>query len=287
MKSFFVLVSFLLLSVFATAEVKKVTKEKKVAREKKSGIEEKLGDMVDLDALSFFDEDGNRKTLKEYADGKPIALALAFYKCTSICMPFINGVGEYVDGSKGTFKPGKDFKLLTISFDPTENHVLAKDKKVNQFAHMKNTRAGSTWRFLTGDKENIAAITKKVGFHYIKMGLGDYRHQSALIFLSPKGKIVRYIPSNNREGRDTHFNSFYVDMAVADSYKGIPGPAYASFLRTCFEYKPASQQYALRILQIMGVLITLCGIFLFLTVTVLSKKKNTNEIIFNEEGSNK
>ncbi|PCJ60526.1 MAG: hypothetical protein COA79_08110 [Planctomycetota bacterium] len=278
MRSTILLLSLFFFSV-AFGDVKRETKVKK------SGIEEKLGEMIDLASISFFDEEGNKKTLKEYADGKPIALALAFYRCTSICMPFLNGVSEYVDGRKGTFKPGEEFKLLTISFDPEEDHVLAKEKKANQFAAMKNSVPENSWRFLTGDKESISVLTEKVGFHYVKMGEGDYRHQSALIFLSPKGKVVRYIPSNNREGRDTYFNPFYVDMAVAESYKGNPGPAYVRFLNTCFKFEPANKQYTLKVLQIMGALITLCGIFLFLTVTVLSKKKKPDEIIFKDEGS--
>lgn len=254
-------------------------------------IVEKLGEVVSLDKIHFFDENGQEKSLKEFSNGKPIVIALAFYKCTSICMPFINGVGEYVDSNSNEIQPGKDFELLTISFNASENFEMASAKKKNQFEAMKNKRPFESWRFLTGTQENINALTDKVGFKFVpyedEEGEMAYLHKSALIVLSPNGKIVRYIEGDPRVGKNTHFNYFTMELAVAEAFKGISGPSYAKFLNVCFKYEPKNKQYTLKVLQIAGALITFCALLLFLSVTVLSKKPKVVNDPLKKEGSEK
>lgn len=44
------------------------------------GVNEKLGEYVPLD-LTFIDENGKSRTLKEYMDGKPTILSLNYFRC--------------------------------------------------------------------------------------------------------------------------------------------------------------------------------------------------------------
>lgn len=254
-------------------------------------IVEKLGEIVPLEKIHFVDENGKEKSLKEFGNGKPIVIALAFFKCTSICMPFINGIGEYVDSNSNEIQSGKDFELLTISFNPSENAEMALAKKKNQFEAMKNKRAFESWQFLTGTQENINSLTEKVGFKYVpyedEMGEMAYLHKSALIVIAPNGKIVRYIEGDPRAGKNTHFNYFTMELAVAEAFKGISGPSYAKFLNVCFKYEPKNKQYTLKVLQIAGALITLSALLLFLSVTVLSKKPKVVNDPLKKEGSEK
>ncbi len=253
---------------------------------KQPRIVEKLGEVVPLERLFFIDEKGETKSLKDFGEGKPIVLALSFFLCRSICTPFINGVGDYVDERRGTLNPGEDFKLLTISFDSSEDHDMAKDKKYNQFVAMKNVRSEDTWSFLTGTEENIVALTDAVGFEYVKRPDGEILHQSALIVLSPEGKVVRYLPGSWREGKDTHFNAMSVDIAVSEAYRGISGPTFSKILNVCFKFDPVNKQYTFKVLQIFGLVVTLCAVFLFLSVTVLAKKRPEDIIESKEkEGS--
>lgn len=269
-KAVLVLISILLLSVLSAQDSKNYPE-----------IIEKLGDVVPLDKIRFFDENGTEKSLKDFGNNKPIVIALVFYKCTSICMPFINGIGDYVDTNSNKIQSGKDFELLTISFNPSENYEMAAVKKKNQFEVMKNRRPFESWQFLTGTQENITALTEKVGFKYVPYDdEGDFAflHKSALIVLSPSGKIVRYIEGDTRSGKNTNFNYFTMELAVAEAFKGVPGPSYAKFLNVCFKYEPKNKQYTLKVLQIAGALITICAVLLFLSVTVLSKKpKDVND----------
>lgn len=254
-------------------------------------IIEKLGEKVPLENIHFFDENGKEGTLKDFGKGKPIVLALAFFQCRSICTPFINGVGEYVDENKGSMQAGKDFALLTISFNHDEKFDMAADKKKSQFDAMRNKRPGEAWQFLTGDKENIAQLTNKVGFKFVEhideFGGKDYRHKSGLIILSPEGKIVRYLEGDGdmRQNRKTYFNAFEMDLAISEAYKGISGPSFAKFLNVCFKFEPKNKQYTLKVLQIAGALITLSALALFLSITVLSKKPKVVNDPNKKEGS--
>ena len=271
---------FLLLAVSAFAEDKPFP-----------AIIEKLGTVVPLDKIRFSDENGKEQTLKEFSNDKPIVIALAFFKCKSICSPFLNGVGEYVDENKGSMQPGKDFSLLTISFDPDEKSDFATEKKKSQFDAMRNKRPGEAWQFLTGDKTNIDQLTELIGFKYVEykndIGEKDFRHKSAIIILSKEGKVVRYLEGDGdvRPGRKTYFNAFEMDLAVSEAYKGIAGPSFAKFLNVCFKYEPANKQYTLKVLQISGILITLSALALFLSITVLSKKPKVVMDPIKKEGS--
>lgn len=251
-------------------------------------IIEKLGEMVPIEKIHFFDESGKEHSLKEYGNGKPIVIALAFFQCTSICMPFINGVGDYVDENKGSMQAGKDFELLTISFDATENSEMATTKKKNQFEAMHNKRPYEAWHFLTGNQESITELTEKVGFKFVpyvdQKGGHAFLHKSAMIILSPEGKVVRYIAGDVNEGRMTYFNHFEVDLAISEAYKGIAGPTFSKVLNVCFKYDPANKKYTLRMLQVFGTLIMFCALALFLSVTLLSKKpKNVNDSVKKED----
>lgn len=253
--------------------------------------EKKLGSIVPLEKISFIDENGKESTLKDFGNGKPIVLALAFFECRSICGPFLNGVGEYVDENKGSMQPGNDFALLTISFDPDEKSDMATDKKKSQYDAMRNKRPMESWRFLTGTQENISKLTDLVGFQYTMFknseGTKDFRHKSGLIILSPEGKIVRYLEGDGdmRPKRKTYFNAFEMDLAISEAYKGISGPSFAKFMNVCFKYEPANKQYTLKVLQISGILISLCALGLFLSITVLSKKPKVINDPLKKEGS--
>jgi len=47
------------------------------------GVNEKLGAMVPLD-LTFINEKGERKTLRELMDGKPTMISLNYFRCAGI-----------------------------------------------------------------------------------------------------------------------------------------------------------------------------------------------------------
>ena len=126
------------------------------------GIDEHLGEHIPLETLSFFDEDGRPIALKELFD-RPIVLTLVYYRCPGICTPLLQELAKVADNCDLT--PGEDYRIVTISFNPEETAELAKPKKANMLAELKNKQVPPEgWRFLTGDAENIGRITDAVGF---------------------------------------------------------------------------------------------------------------------------
>ena len=107
------------------------------------GIEhdKKLGNILPLD-LQFRNSDGKYMTLKEIIK-KPTVLALVYYRCPGICSPLLTSLGEVVD--KADIEPGKDYQVLTISFDSRETYDLAAKWKKNYFNGMTRSLADKDW----------------------------------------------------------------------------------------------------------------------------------------------
>lgn len=237
------------------------------------GIDEKLGEQVPLD-LSFLDENGSPVTLKELIN-KPTILTLVYYSCPGICSPLLNGVSSMVD--RLDMEMGKDYNIVTISFNPREDYMMASEKKSNYIDHMKKRIPEQSWHFLTGDSASIAKITDAVGFRYKRDG-ENYIHSAVITILSPNGKIARYL-----YGVD--FLPLDVKLALTEASEGKTGPTINKFLKLCFSYDPAGRKYVLNITRIAGAA-SLLAIIGFILVLTLKKKKNTGNLpVLNGKGS--
>src|SRR5205085_4260679 len=82
------------------------------------GIDEKLGSTIPLD-LSFLDEYGKPVRLRDLVT-KPTILTLVYFRCPGICSPLLNGLAAAIDHMD--MEPGKDYNIVTISFDPKESY---------------------------------------------------------------------------------------------------------------------------------------------------------------------
>lgn len=231
------------------------------------GIIQKLGDDLDLD-LDFIDENGNTINLKELVD-KPTILNLVYYRCPGICSPLLNELQRVIQMTKAV--PGKDFQIVSISIDPTETHEIAKDKKKNYLNGMKGNAhtmpfPDNAWHFLTGKQENITKIANATGFKYKKDEKVGYLHATALIFLSPQGKIVRYVMG-------LEFLPLDFQMAILEASEGRVGPTIAKLIRFCFSRDPKNREYALNITRVAGIIIMFMAFCLALFVTLFRRQK--------------
>ena len=202
------------------------------------GIEEHLDRVLALESYTFIDEKGKPIVLKELFD-RPVVLTLVYFRCPGICAPLLQELCRNVNNCRLT--PGQEYRLITISFDPTETHELARVKKENHLKILdkKEVEPGA-WRWLTGDEENIRGITEAVGFHYIKdANQVDYVHAATVIFLSADGKIVRYL-------NGLQFNPADLELAVADATVGRSRSLIQRVQTLCFAYDPASRGYVVR-----------------------------------------
>ena len=225
------------------------------------GIDEQLGSYVPLD-LGFVDADSDSVYLRDVID-KPTVLTLVYYHCPQICLPLLNGVADVV--SKTDLKPGKDYQVLTVSFDPFDNPRTASRIRSNVTAQFKGTLPEGAWRFLAGDSTAIAALTGATGFKVMRVGK-DFAHGTTLIVLSPDGKIVRYLYGLS-------FFPFDLKMAVMEAGEGKVVPSVSRVLRFCFSYDPKGRKYVFNMTRVVGALVVLSSLVFVLVLVALGRKK--------------
>lgn len=231
--------------------------------------EKKLGKMLPMD-LKFQNSDGRILTLKEIIT-KPTVLSLVYYHCPGICTPLLNSLTEVIDDSK--IEPGKDYKVLTISFDTKETYQTAAKWKNNYLNSMSRALKPEDWYFMVGDSMNVARITDAVGFRYKSDGKKDFIHSGALVVLSPEGKITRYLLG-------TDFLPFDFKMAVVEASKGVASPPITKLLAYCYSYDPEGKKYVFNFTKVAGTFIFL-GAGVFFLVLIIKGRKKTNSGVNN------
>ena len=126
-----------------------------------AGLQERLGNKLPLD-LTFRDEEGKSVTLRQLITG-PTIIVPVYYQCPNVCSFLQGGLARVLPKLKLT--PGKQYRVLSISFDETETPQLAADSKRNYLASMENKFPQDAWRFLTGDRNNIRRLIDAAGYH--------------------------------------------------------------------------------------------------------------------------
>ena len=230
------------------------------------GINEHLGDFIPLDA-KFAKSNGDSVLLGDLLEeGKPVLLNPLYYECPMLCGLVIDGVINVVD--ELAWKPGKEFIVISISIDPEEDAALAAKSKKNYLGQMDSTTQAG-WHFLTGNKNQIDRVIESVGFEYKEIeGTGEYAHSAAIMLLSPKGKITRYLYGIS-------YDEFNVRSALYESADGQIGNTVDKLVMYCYQYDPDSGSYAPVAINIMklGGLATLIILGIFLGVLWLREKR--------------
>jgi protein SCO1/2 len=160
---------------------------------------------------------------------------------------------------------GKDYQIISISFNPLDNPEKAKEIKVN-YVQKISVDHRKDWMYLTGTQENISRITEAVGFRYKVQGMG-FAHPSAIMIISPAGKITRYLYGLT-------YLPFDVKMAIIESQKGLARPTINKVMELCFSYNPGSRTYTLQVTRIAGIL-TLFLAVVILTILLFKGRKKT------------
>ena len=154
------------------------------------GIEQHLDEQIPAD-LTFRDETGKPVRLGDYFGKKPMILNLVYYNCPMLCGEVLSGLESALRVLK--FDVGKEFDVLTVSFDPRETPEMATKKKAEFLKRYGRAGAAEGWHFLTGPQESIDALTKAAGFQYqYDPKTGQFAHATAIMVLTPEGKIAQY-----------------------------------------------------------------------------------------------
>jgi len=229
------------------------------------GIEEKLGATIPLD-LTLNGEDGKPVTLRQLID-KPTILTLNYFRCAGICTPQLNGVAEVLNRTEAI--PGKDFQVLTVSFDERDEPEIAAQKRTNYLGEITRPFPPSAWRFLTGPGATTKALADAVGFKFKPVN-DDFVHAAAIIFISPKGQITRYMYGVTYLPAD-------LQMAAQEAARGEAQPTINKFLKFCFSYDPAGRRYVLNTTTIGATVIILGALIFVFALTRRGRRTKSEE----------
>jgi len=226
------------------------------------GIVEHLDEYIPKD-IYLLNEDSQRVVLTDLID-KPTVINFVYFRCPGICSPLMEGLADVMD--KSDLKPGVDYQVLTISFDPRENLELAARKKTNYLNLVSKKEAiAQGWKFFISDSASIAKGTNAVGFKYKRQG-NDFLHAASVVVVSPEGKITRYL-------NGLYFLPFEFKMAIIEAGKGQSAPTINKVLQFCYSYDPVGQTYVLNVTKISGTLILFIALIIFLYLIFKPKKK--------------
>ncbi len=215
-------------------------------------VEEHLGDTLPLN-LKFVTDKFDTVTLGQLID-KPTILSFVYFDCPGLCSPLLDGVGDVV--RKSDMVLGKDYQVITISFNFRDTPEKAKEKK-QRFVEKYSADNGDGWIFLTTDSSTIYQITHAAGFITKAVGF-DFVHPSAIIAISPKGKITRYLYGIT-------FLPMDVKLSIAEANEGKARPTIQKILLMCYSYDQDNQKFGLDVTKIIG---TIIAFFLLLFVVV-------------------
>ena len=229
-------------------------------------FKQRLNEQLPLD-LPFKDENGKAVKLGDYFGRKPVILTFVYYECPMLCTQVLNGLESALRVLNESV--GREFDVVTVSFDPTETAVLAAGKKKAYLERYKRDGAEQGWHFLTGDQASIDALTRAAGFSYTwDEQSQQFAHASGIIVVTPAGKLARYFLGIDYSPRDVKF-------ALMESASERIGSLADQVLLYCYHYNPATGNYgfvAMRAVRLGGA-VTLLALVGFVFVSLRRDSK--------------
>ncbi len=220
------------------------------------GIDDKSGDLVPLD-LKFKDENGKVVTFGDICDGeRPVLLSLNYSDCPMLCGLQLNGLVRTLRDME--WSAGKEFTVVSLSVDPTETTLRAKQTEQKYLKDYGRAGAASGWRFLTGSQKNIRRLADAVGFRYKYVPeTGEYSHTAAEIVITPSGTVSRYLYG-------VAYDPQTVRLSLVEASEGKIGSPLDQIILYCFHYDETKGRYGPVARRIMsaGAVVTIVALAL-------------------------
>ena len=203
---------------------------------------------------TFFDSTGRRVTLAEVMSAdRPALLNLVYFQCPMLCNMSMDAVLRTLNTMQ--LRVGRDFDVITISFDPREKPPLAAGVKQTTLKRYQDPESAAGWHFLTGEQESIDQVTEAVGFKYeFDEATGQFAHAAGVVMITPDGRISRYLTGIDYSARD-------IRLGLVESSAGKIGTPTDQVLLLCYSYDPLSGKYGLavsRAIKAAGLATLLC-----------------------------
>lgn len=194
-------------------------------------LTEKRGESVPLDTV-FVDELGKKVVIGDLFTTRPVILTFNYSNCPMLCSVQLGGLVDTM--LQMDWDIGEKFDIITISLDPKETTVRARETKSRYLERYERPGASEGWHFLTGNEEDIKAIADSVGFgfryHHERK---EYLHPAVLTMVSPRGVISGYMAGVQYDPIDLR------DKLIVASVGDI-SPELAEFILSCYHYEAAT-----------------------------------------------
>jgi protein SCO1/2 len=179
----------------------------------------------------------------------PVLLNLVYHDCPVLC-------GLMLDGFTSTLRsldwtPGREFRVLTVSFNPREGPEVARVQKAGTKTGVPEAPRSyggcGPGHFLAGSAVAIQCLTGTVGFNvrwvFEKQ---EYAHPAAQIFLSGDGIVTRYIYGIELPAGD-------VRKALVEASNETGGTALDRAVMYCFQCDPEKNTYTADAFNVMKI----------------------------------
>lgn len=207
------------------------------------GIIDKNGAALPRD-VKLTGSDGRDLVLGEYMDGdRPLVLVLAYYQCPMLCSMVLNGALTSIKSLDE--QPGKDFRVLVVSFDPRDKVEVAAEKRKNYLEAMGrriepiNGSELAAFEFAIGSEEEVRRLADAVGFQYRwDDQQNQYAHAAGIFVVTPRGNLSQTLTG-------VEFAPVDVSRALSEAQRGVWHSPLKSVLLFCFQYNPHTGKYVL------------------------------------------
>jgi protein SCO1/2 len=230
------------------------------------GFDQNIGERLPLD-VDVVDERGSVGPVGRYFGERPVVLVFAYYSCPMLCSQVISGLASSVDVL--SLRPGRDFDVVVVSFDPRDTPAAATEKKAQFLERYKNEGASRAAHFLTASQQSIDRLTKAAGFRYVwDTQTQQFAHPTGVIVLTPDGHLARYLFGIEYGPRD-------LQLALVEASAGKVGSVVDTLLLYCYHYDPMTGRYGvaiMRTLRIAGAS-TVLGLAAFVVIMLRREKQ--------------
>lgn len=224
-----------------------------------------LGAPVDR-SVEFIDAEGRRFTIDEMLD-RPLILLFSYYTCDGLCWTINKRLAWLIREMKGR-KIGEDYRVLTLSFDRNDTaetlHAFADGVGASPYM-----RPG--WRHaIFADPEAIEPFTASLGIRYFWSYRDNvFLHPNAFLFISPEGRVVRYLYGEQVRPRD-------VELALIDAdwdKVSTAGRVIDILAGVCFSYNFKEGRYTINYPLFIGVASLLSGIAVVVFSFLITRRR--------------
>lgn len=230
------------------------------------GFDQRLGETLPLQAV-FRDSSGRQVRLGDYFGRRPVVVSLAYYGCPMLCTLSLNGLASALQAL--SFDAGREFEVVTVSFDPKETTEQAAAARQAYLARYRRPEAGNGWHFLTGDAQAIEALTRSIGFRYAwDDETRQYAHPAGIVVATPEGRIARYLYGVEYAPKDLRFG-------LVEASAGRVGTPVDHLLLYCYQYDPVRGRYGATILRTLRFLAILTVVGLVSLIAVMRLRERT------------